>query len=307
MNSIGMYQFTNYLGSGSFGGVWECHHMTTHEAFACKIIDLDMCLRDDFLPHFKNELYIHSRIRHPGITQLKDVLLDLDNVYIILELCDGGDMNEIVQNDGGLSEEDAKHYFFQIMNALSYIHAKGIAHRDVKLENILVTSQGYAKLTDFGLCKQTNGDSPMNTTCGTLVYAAPEIIREQSYNGMKADIWSAGVVLYAMIACHFPWATEENLPQERLMQETARQILSGEIEMPDGISFTLNNLLINMLNLDPEERPSAKDILEHPWLEGEIDEFAGCSTQPEQSIVDLVESLLADLEARKAARKEQYM
>ena len=299
--SIGIYQFTNFLGSGSFGGVWECKHMTTGETYACKVIDLDLCLQDDFLPHFKNELMIHSRIRHPSITQLKDVLLDKDNVYIVLELCDGGDLNEIVQDANGLDEADAKHFFYEIISALSYIHRLGIAHRDIKLENVLITRDEHAKLTDFGLCKQANGDSPMMTTCGTLVYAAPEIIEEKPYNGMKADIWSAGIVLYAMITCHFPWATEENLPPERLMAETARQIQDGEIDMPEDISYELQNLLTNMLNVDANQRPSADSILKHPWFEGEELDIPPESTEPDQNIVMLVQSLIEELENRKKA------
>ncbi|KAK8882758.1 hypothetical protein M9Y10_045399 [Tritrichomonas musculus] len=299
--SIGSYQFTSFLGSGSFGGVWECQHMTTGESFACKVIDLDLCLQDDFLPHFKNELTIHSRIRHPSITQLRDVLLDQDNVYIILELCDGGDLNEIVQDANGLDEPAAKHYFYEIISALSYIHKLGIAHRDIKLENVLITQDDHAKLTDFGLCKQGDGSSPMMTTCGTLVYAAPEIIEEKPYDGTKVDIWSAGIVLYAMITCHFPWATEENLPPDKLMAETARQIQDGEIDMPEDISYELQNLLSNMLNIDPLQRPTAESILQHPWFEGEEIDFPPESLEPDPNVVMLVQSLIDDLEKRKNA------
>jgi serine/threonine protein kinase len=106
-----------------------------------------------------------------------------------------------------------------------------------------------------------------------------------------------------MIANHFPWATEEDLPPEKLMQETARQILEGEVEMPEGISYELQNMLSNMLDTNPESRPTAKEVLEHPWFEGEEDESQRMDTTPDQNLVDQVQSLIENLEARKAEFK----
>ena len=302
MHSIGPYQFVKYLSVGTSGRVFECRNMTTGEVVACKVVDLQNIMNDDFFPHFKNELIIHSQIRHPGITQLKDVLLDQNNIYVVLELCDGGDLNDIVMDVGGLPEARARHYFRHIMGALSYIHNLGVAHRDIKLENILVSSQDYAKLTDFGLCKQANGNSPMLTTCGTLVYAAPEIINEQPYNGMKADIWSAGIVLYAMICCHFPWSTQDDAPPDTVMHETVKQILEGQIEIPDDATFELQNLMTNMLNTDPDLRPTAEEILQHPWFEGQEEDIDPDSLIPDENVISLVSSLIQELKKRKESK-----
>ena len=303
MKAIGPYEPMRFLGSGAFGGVYECRHQLTGENFAVKIVDIQTCLKADFYPHFKNELIIHSRIKHKSITQIHDVLIDKTNVYIVLEFCDGGDLNDVVQESGGLTEEEAKHYFHQIINALSYIHNLGIAHRDVKLENILVTVDDDAKLTDFGLCKQANGDDPMMTTCGTLVYAAPEIIREEPYNGMKADIWSAGIVLYAMVANHFPWIVDASLPPEKLMSETTRQILECNIDLPDGISVDLQSLLGSILTVDVDERPTAEDILQHPWFDG-MDDSDDEDNTPDQNVIHLVETLIHDLDEKRAMLKK---
>ena len=260
-------------------------------------MDIDSCLQDDVFPHFKNELMIHSKVKHPGITQLRDVVIDGNQIFVFLELCQGGNLGDVIDDAGGLSEQEAKRYFFQIMSAVAYIHDLHVAHRDIKLDNILITAGNHAKLSDFGLCKQDSG--VMMTTCGTLLYAAPEIINEVPYNGMKVDIWSSGIVLYAMIANHFPWETEEDLPPDRQMQETARQITSGEISMPDDCSYELQNLLSNILEQDPELRPTAREILAHPWLEGEEDEALGMDTEPDHALVEKVESLIAQLDARK--------
>ena len=189
------------------------------------------------------------------------------------------------------------------MEALHYIHELGVAHRDIKLENILVTADDDAKLTDFGLCKQQHGNDPMLTTCGTLVYAAPEIIREEPYNGMKADIWSAGIVLYAMIANHFPWILPDDMPPERLMKETAQQIVEGNISLPDGISYELQNLLGNLLNVEPEDRPTAEEVLQHPWFD-DCQEPETDGMSPNKDIVDL-DALLHKLDQKREAMKKQ--
>lgn len=297
---VGFYKFTNVIGSGAFGSVWECEHMKTKETFACKIIDLKLCMDGDALPHFRNELLIHSKIRHPCITQLRDVILDDNKIYVFLELCQGGALSKIVEAENGLSESKARVYFSQIMSALAYVHDLNVAHRDIKLDNILVTSENHAKLSDFGLSRQASETSEMKTTCGTLLYAAPEIIQELPYNGMKVDIWSAGVVLYTMIANHFPWSTPDDLPVEFLMQETARQITSGDFDMPDEVSFELQNLLCNMLEQDPEARPTAAEILEHPWFEGEEGDTIGLNTEPDQALVEKVEAVLKMLDVKCA-------
>ena len=300
MDQIGPYEFVKFLSAGPTGRVFECRNVTNGEAVSCKVIDVNNIKNDDFFNHFKNELIIHSQIRHPGITQLKDVLVDEKFIYVILERCVGGDLNDLVLDEGGLPENRARHYFKHIMGAISYIHNLGIAHRDIKLENILVTSQDDAKLTDFGLCKQASTDSPMmKTTCGTLVYSAPEIIREEPYNGMIADIWSAGVVLYAMVSNHFPWVSDPNLPPDRMVAETARQIQEGDIPLPN-VTYELQDLISSMLTVDPSDRPTAEDVLQHPWMEMDEDTIEGGATDPDPQLVQLVKNVIVDLENRKS-------
>ena len=294
---IGPYQFIKFINMGTSGVVWECRNCQTNEPVACKAVDLRNIVNDSFWKHFKNELIVHSQIHHSAIAQVKDVLVDATHIYVMVEMCDGGDLGHFVQAHSGLSESQARHYFWRIMDAISYIHERGVAHRDIKLENILITSADEAKLTDFGLCKIQTIDSPMMTTrCGTLAYVAPEILKggEEPYDGMKADIWSAGIVLYAMVANHLPWSEDESLPPETLMQETTRQILEGDIALPN-VSWELQDLIGSMLIGDPEERPSASDVMQHPWMEAGA-ESDGQSTDPDPQLVQRVVSLIQDLE-----------
>ena len=297
---VGPYMFTRFIALGTSGAVWECCHQPTGERLACKIIDIHNIANDDFWAHFRNELIIHSQIRHSGITRLVDVVLDQTHIYVFIELCDGGDLEQVVMSSGGLPEDRARHYFRRIMDAVSYIHRLGVAHRDIKLENILVTSADEAKLTDFGLCKQETSESPMMlTTCGTIIYAAPEIIQRQPYDGKKADIWSAGVMLYAMVGNHFPWVTDPSLSVEGQFIETTRQITQGEIP-PLPCSLELEELLGAMLTLEPDERPTADEILQHPWVMEGADPGTGQELSPDPRVVQVVTQVITELEQRRA-------
>jgi serine/threonine protein kinase len=295
MDRVGCYVLSKFLGAGSAADVWECHKQGSREILACKIIGLRLMGHQDNFRHFVNEIHIHSRIRHPCITELKDVIVDASNIYVFMELCRGGDLNDLVQASQGLDEDVAKRYFHHVIGAIAYLHKLGIAHRDIKLENILISAEGQAKLADFGLCRLLPRDRQMQTVCGTLVYAAPEIVKAEPY-GLPVDIWSAGVLLYAMVACHFPWAADDELSAEQLVQETARQIVEGPINFPDTFSFELVELLQYMMALDPSDRPTADQILQHSWLNPADDVTIRCNMDPDQTVVGLVDSAIRVIE-----------
>lgn len=289
----------DFLGSGASSNVWKCRHVVTGVEYAGKIIALDWMDQEAFFHHFVNELRIHSRIRHPCITEIHDIILDEHYIYIIMDLCDGGDLGVLAQERNGLDENTAKRIFYDVMSALSYIHRHGIAHRDIKLENILITSDFHAKLTDFGLCRlQPTDQDGMRSVCGTLAYAAPEIITEQPY-GLPVDIWSAGVLLYAMVAGHFPWKQGDDLPPDHLAQETSRQIREGYVEIPDHFSYLLGELIHAMLVVQPEARPTAEQILQHQWLMGVEDVVDGFDTTPDAQLVQLVDATVEEIQRRR--------
>lgn len=295
--TVGDYVFTDYLGSGSSGDVCLCHNSVTGELLAGKRVDLDCMVQDDFFRHFSNELRIHSKLRHPCIAELKDIVVDSQYVYVIMEYIDGGDLNAEVQEHGGLDEEQAKVYFCQIMSAIAHLHRSSIAHRDIKLENILITSDGRAKLSDFGLSRMQSIDGVMQTVCGTLVYTAPEIIGEGGH-GVEVDIWSAGVLLYAMLACHFPWTLDGNLPDEQLFYETSRQIIDGYFEFPENFGLEVQDLIQKMMSVDPRERPTCCEILAHDWLAG-YEEITSECDEVNTDLIELVEDTIEILQERR--------
>lgn len=298
MNFIGPYQFIEPIGQGSFGQVIKCMHRPSGMFFACKVINIAQIQQDEkTYENFKNELTANSQMVHPGIVRLFDVQCDQQNIYLILELCPGGTLESLVRSNNGLTEEQALCFFTQIMKTIEYIHSQSYAHRDVTLNNILIGADGRAKLTDFGLCKRRPLSSLCTTMCGTFVYVSPEIITQQQYDAFKVDIWSAGICLYSMVSNHLPWILDDSTPTEMIMDETAKQICSGEIIYDESMSEELRDLLSSMLRLDPNERPSPSDIMTHPWFNSNEGEEEIDVPSPDPNLIQLVQSLIQQLDS----------
>ncbi|XP_032895086.1 testis-specific serine/threonine-protein kinase 5-like [Amblyraja radiata] len=143
--------------------------------------------------------------------QLFESFRSPSRLYLVLELASRGDLLEYINRGAdraralGLQEAEAQHMFQQLVGAVSHCHSKHIAHRDLKCENILLDDKGHIKLTDFGLASRSNKDSLMSTFCGSMPYTAPEILQGHRYRGDHADVWSMGIILYAMVAGKLPF------------------------------------------------------------------------------------------------------
>lgn len=159
-----------------------------------------------------------------------------------------------------LKETLAKYLFLQIIDGLRYMHSKNILHRDVKLDNILLDETGKVKICDFGVSRFVIPDQKMTEQCGTPAYIAPEILRGEGYTGFGVDVWSAGVVLYAMLYGSVPFKGNG-------IQEMHPYILSGEYTLGDEASESAKDLIRKILNIDPSERYTISDILSHEWMQ----------------------------------------
>ena len=294
MKTIGPYQLTEFIDAGSFANVYKCINTNTNETFACKVVNLSIKQYPKLLENFKNELYVHSSMCHPGIIQVHDIQVDDKYIYIFLEYSTYGNLEQVIQASE-LTEIEAMVYFKQIMEAIKYIHNLGVAHRDITLKNILITDDGSAKLSDFGLCKLQPENSYLSTTCGTFIYVPPEILEEKQYDGMKADIWSAGICLYALTSRHFPWIIDDNIAPEKIWETTKEQICSGDINFDENQSDLLRDLLSQMLSVDPEFRPSADEVLEHPWFSPISEYETALISKPNQSLIDTAQTLVENL------------
>jgi serine/threonine protein kinase len=291
---IGPYHFLSLIGQGSFGHVWKCVHQFSGVEFACKVVNLQV-IREDrrTFDNFVNEMRANSQISHPGIVRLFDVQCDGQNIFLFLELCPGGPLEDLVRGSNGLTEPQAQIYFRQLMQAIQYIHSQSFVHRDVTLKNILIATDGSAKLTDFGLCKRRALSELCTTMCGTFVYVAPEMLQCEKYDAFKVDIWSAGICLYSMVTNHLPWLVDDATPADQIWNRTAEQICNGNIVYEETMSDELKDLLSLMLTVNADERPSATDVLAHPWVQAGGEEAVGAD--PDPNLVSLVESLIQSI------------
>lgn len=200
---MGKYELGRVIGSGSFSKVRLGTDTTTNEIYAVKVIDKAQLAKQRLEDQLKREIAVLKMLRHKHIVSMREVLQTSRHIYIVLELVEHGELFERIVQQRRFPEDQARKYFQQLILAVRYCHNQGIAHRDLKPENLLLDRDGNIKISDFGLANLTNNtDDLMSTVCGTPNYVAPEVIRDQGYNGFLADLWSCGIILYVMLSGH---------------------------------------------------------------------------------------------------------
>ena len=260
LKQIGDYQLGQEIGSGAFGKVILGKHILTEEKVAIKILDkiiLNETPEDYKL--VKQELSILKIVKHKYIVRLYEIIETPRHIFIVMEYCDGGDIMNYILTRGRLTETESLKFFHQLINALYYLHSQNITHRDVKIDNLLLDSNFNLKLIDFGLSTKYKEDELLNQPCGTIVYAAPEVLDYKDYHGMLADVWSCGIVLYGMLSGFLPFGDSDD-------EINKKMVLEGKIKMPKFFSEGAKNLLKHMLDINPSSRYTLDDIMEHPWF-----------------------------------------
>jgi serine/threonine protein kinase len=176
-----------------------------------------------------------------------------------MDYCQGGELLSYISRNGLSAEPFAALVFGQIAAGIAHCHRSGVVHRDIKLENILFTQFPRIKITDFGLCGFITEGKLFTTFCGTACYAAPECLRRDEYDGRLSDVWSLGVLLFAMVVGEFPWDTEN-------LGAMMKQIVTGDYALPDHVSLSCKNLIEGMLHVDPLTRFTMDQVMSHPWM-----------------------------------------
>ncbi|XP_074838507.1 serine/threonine-protein kinase DCLK1 isoform X3 [Carettochelys insculpta] len=258
------YKVGRTIGDGNFAIVKECIERSTGREYALKIIKKSKCRGKEHM--IQNEVSILRRVKHPNIVLLIEEMDMPTELYLVMELVKGGDLFDAITSTNKYTERDASGMLYNLASAIKYLHSLNIVHRDIKPENLLVyehqDGSKSLKLGDFGLA--TIVDGPLYTVCGTPTYVAPEIIAEAGY-GLKVDIWAAGVITYILL-CGFPPFRGCGDDQEVLFD----QILMGQVEFPspywDNVSDSAKELITMMLQVDVDQRFSALQVLEHPWV-----------------------------------------
>ncbi|XP_056368999.1 maternal embryonic leucine zipper kinase isoform X1 [Oenanthe melanoleuca] len=253
------YELHGTVGTGGFAKVKLAQHRLTGEKVAIKIMD-KLALQDD-LPRVKLEIDAMKDLSHQHICRLYHVIETPKKIFMVLEYCPGGELFDYIIAKDHLSEEEARIFFRQIVSAIAYVHSQGYAHRDVKPENLLIDEEHNLKLIDFGLCAKPKGglDYHLSTCCGSPAYAAPELIQGKAYIGSEADIWSMGVLLYALLCGFLPFDDDN-------VMAVYRKIMRGKYSTPNWLSPTSTMLLDQMLQVDPKKRITVQQLLSHPWL-----------------------------------------
>ncbi|KAH8171826.1 protein kinase domain-containing protein [Sarocladium implicatum] len=281
---IGPWQLGKTLGKGSSARVRLCRHTLTDQLAAVKIVNRRMAYLvqdsslaalskwDKGLPEQPNgemrvpmaierEVAILKLIEHPHIMKLYDIWENRSEIYLVLEYIDQGDLFTYINSHGRLAEDVALYFFRQMISAITYCHSFNICHRDLKPENILITADLQIKIADFGMAALHQTDThQLATACGSPHYAAPELLKNKQYRGDRADIWSMGVILYAMLSATLPFDD----PDLRVMMGKTKK---GQYEMPHGLSLEAEDLIRRMLQTNPDRRITLKEIWRHPLVQ----------------------------------------
>jgi 5'-AMP-activated protein kinase catalytic alpha subunit len=256
---IGPYKLRGTVGDGAFSVVKLVKHVETNQYFACKIVPKARLNTAHLVERFEIEIRIAQQMHHPGVVQLHDLLKDENNYYVIMEFCPNGELFQFIVDRNRLSEFEAKPILRQMLEGLEYIHSKGVSHRDLKPENLLIDSMGRIKISDFGLSRFIDKNGLVKTPCGSPCYASPECISGRAYNGKTTDVWSLGVILYAMLTGQLPWT-------KRNQAQLFKQIKTGDYTIPEELSADATSIIMGMMTVDPEKRLTISQCLEHPFL-----------------------------------------
>lgn len=257
--NIGHYVLGKTLGEGTFGKVKLGVHIFTGEKVAVKILEKDKILEVSDVERVAREIHILKMIRHPNIIQLYEIIETGKQLYLIMEYASGGELFEYIVDKGKVKEPEAARFFHQIINGVNYLHHLNIVHRDLKPENLLLDHNKTMKIVDFGLSNTYQPGEKLKTACGSPCYAAPEMIAGKKYHGSNVDIWSCGVILFALICGYLPF-------EDPNTAKLYKKILSGDFSIPRYVSSDARDLMKCILSTEPERRYKAEDIRQHPWF-----------------------------------------
>ncbi|KAK9320744.1 kinase-like domain-containing protein [Lipomyces orientalis] len=294
--TLGDWDLLKTIGAGSMGKVKLARHRMTGEVAAVKIVPRYV---PEGLLHARNPKYLNisragtadserhterreegtnksssdeskeirtireaaiaSLLDHRYICAVREVMVMTHHYYMVFEYVNGGQMLDYIISHGRLKEKQARKFARQIASALDYCHHNSVVHRDLKIENILISKSGDIKIIDFGLSNLYSPRSLLKTFCGSLYFAAPELLNAKQYVGPEVDIWSFGIVLYVLACGKVPF-------DDQSMPALHAKIKRGHVEYPNWLSAECKNLLSRMLVVDPKARATLSEIVNHPWM-----------------------------------------
>ncbi|KAK3211328.1 hypothetical protein Dsin_016034 [Dipteronia sinensis] len=260
------YKLGRTLGIGSFGKVKIAEHLLTGLKVAIKVLNRHKITEKGMEDKVRREIKILRLFKHPHITRLYEVIETPTCIYYVMEYMESGELFDYIVERGRIQEPEARKFFQQIIAGLEYCHRNMVVHRDLKPENLLLDSKCNLKIADFGLSNVMRDGHFLKTNCGSANYAAPEVISEKLYAGPEVDVWSCGVILYALLCGRLPF-DDESLPN------LFKKIKGGTYALPSNLPAGASDLITRMLIVDPMKRITIPKIRQHPWFHAHLPSY----------------------------------
>lgn len=278
----GDFLFGNVLGQGSYAKVFHAQMKQNHMDFAVKVMDQSFIRKENKTAFVLTERKVMSRLSHPNIVKFYCSFRDHHSLYLVMELCRGGDLFAVIskeyqkQQDNGVSDaacgfELTQFYMAELVNVFEYMHSQHVIHRDIKPDNLLLSAEGHLKVTDFGTAKDQDGqDSDVCQFCGTANYVSPEVLHDKPA-ARAADLWALGCLIFQMFTGRAPFVGENDYLTFQVIVNHS----SDDFEFPESVPEVARDLIRKLLVQEPDERIGAQqneegyaELKNHPFFEG---------------------------------------
>ena len=262
-----IYAIKGTIGKGTFGKVKLAYSTIRNpqKKYACKILEQSNMKEKDDKKRCHREMSILLQMNHRNVIKTNEIISDSSRYYIIMDYCEKGELFNHIVEQQHFDEEKSAFYYYQLISGVEYIHSKNICHRDLKPENLLLNEEGELKIIDFGLSNFfTKNSKLLRTPCGSPCYASPEMILGKDYDGFCIDIWSSGIILYAMLCGYLPFEEGENDINNDLL---FKNIVECKVDYPEeNIGPIAKDLLEKIIVREPQKRITIKQIKNHPFF-----------------------------------------
>lgn len=291
---IGNYKFEKTIGQGTYGKVKLAINTDTNEKVAVKVIEKSQIQSPKQVARLQREIRFLKLLHHPHIVKVFEVIETDDAIFIVMEYAAGGELFDYIVAHKRVKEKEARSFFRMVLSAVDYCHRNAVIHRDLKPENLLLDESKCIKIIDFGFGNNFKTDGGLlDTFCGSPFYAAPEMILGKKYEGPEVDMWSLGVILFALLCGHLPFDDDN-------MKELYKKIASGTYTCPDYLMPNARHLIGRLITVDPKKRATLDEVLEHPWVNEGYDRkpYNYLPDRPVLESLDLLDkSIVARLQA----------